>query len=254
MIKSFLVLCLLLYSSLIDTLHILSKNNSIDSHDRLFMEFDPCEEAKAGIDAANALSKTIKFDSALHSIQKAFSADEKEHVVAFGRDNDNNIITSPLKEGKQNTGIVPKVPNAFADLHNHPGNHPPDAGDLYGLLDINKKQSNYDMRFIITQNKTLYALVVTNPAAADSFNVKFPRDLTGCENCSPKFPESIVDEFREMKYGYGCTDEMALAFILEKYNAGISLLKRDSHGNFNKLRTSVTGSETNLIFVPSNCP
>jgi hypothetical protein len=99
----------------------------------------------------------------------------------------------------------------------------------------------------------MYALVITNPAAADSFNVKYPRDLSGCLDCSPKFPEAIVDEFREMKYGHGCTDEMALAFILERYNAGISLLKQDSNGSFYKLRTSVSKSGSLLFFTPNNC-
>ena len=215
---------------------------------------DPCEEAKAGAEAATILSKTSIYDSAVKEIQTAFAQDRKEHVVAFGRDNHNNIIKSPLNKGGQANGIVPRISNAFADLHNHPGNHPPDAGDLYGLIDNSQKQKGYNTRFVITFNKTMYALVVTNPEAAAIFNLKYPRDLSGCLGCSPKFPEAIVDEFREMKYGYGCTDEMALAFILEKYNAGVSLLKQLSNGFFIKMRTSVSCQGSSLSFTSNNCP
>jgi hypothetical protein len=254
MIKCLPIHCLLLFSSCFHILYITQSNTPSNNYDHLSPGPDPCEEANASTEAATALSKTTKFNSALKEIQKSFSIDGKEHVVAFGKDDYRNIIISSVNMGQRTNGTVPKIPDAFADLHNHPDNHPPDAGDLYGLIDINNKKNNYDTRFVITQNKTIYALVVTDPAAAAIFNVKYPRDLTGCSGCSPKFPEAIVDEFREMKYGYGCTDEMALAFILEKYNAGMSLLKQDSIGRFNKLRTSVSKTGDNLVFTANNCP
>lgn len=215
---------------------------------------DTCEEAKAGAEAVTALSRTGIYDSALKDIQTAFAQDRKEHAVAFGKDSNHNIIRSLVKTGRQSNSTVPRILNAFADLHNHPGNHPPDAGDLYGLIDMNQKQKDYNTRLVITLNKTVYALIVTNPEVATIFNIKYPRDLSGCASCSPKFPEAIVDEFREMKYGHGCTDEMALAFILEKYNAGISLLKQQSNGTFTKLRTTVSRHGNFLSFTPNNCP
>lgn len=237
MVKFYLILGLLLFSS----------NNDQPKH------LDPCEEARASAEAATVLSKTNAFGAALTEIQTAFLNVRKEHAVAFGKDSGNNVIISNVNAGGQNNGKVPRISNAFADLHNHPGNHPPDAGDLYGLIDICRKQNDYNTRFIVTQNKVIYALVVINTAAADSFNVKYPRDLSGCSGCSPKFPEAIVDEFREMKYAHGCTDEMALAFILEKYHTGVSLLKLNSNGIFNKLRTSLSRNGTNLYFTPNNC-
>ena len=70
----------------------------------------------------------------------------------------------------------------------------------------------------------------------------------------PGFPVAIVDEFREIKYQFNGTDEMAMAFILEKYHAGISLLKQDSNGVFKILRTVVSGENGHLIFTADNCP
>ena len=103
---------------------------------------NPCEEAKAGAEAAAVLSRTNVYDSALKEIQAAFVEDGKEHAVAFGKDSNNSIIRSLVNTGKQTNSTIPYISNAFADLHNHPGYHPPDAGDLYGLIDISQKQNN----------------------------------------------------------------------------------------------------------------
>ena len=63
-----------------------------------------------------------------------------------------------------------------------------------------------------------------------------------------------MDEAREMKYQDHCTDEMVMAFILEKYNAGVSLLKQDSNGNFNKIITIVSKDGSRLVFSAGSCP
>ncbi|MCU7550939.1 hypothetical protein OCK74_17595 [Chitinophagaceae bacterium LB-8] len=231
-----------------------TSNSTLTSDSGLAISrLDPCIEAKAALETVTAFSKTDQYVTALNQIQTAFLNKGKEHVIAFGKDDKNNILTSFLNSGAQSNSTVPNMANAFADLHNHPGNHPPDAGDLYGLIDINQKQKDYNARFVVTQNNTVYALVITNASAANSFNVKYPRDLSGCFGCSPKFPEALVDEFREMKYGHGCTDEMALAFLLEKYNTGISLLKQHANGAFYILRTAISRNGNNFSFTTINC-
>jgi hypothetical protein len=64
----------------------------------------------------------------------------------------------------------------------------------------------------------------------------------------------LVDEFREMKYQYNCTDEMAMAFLLENYHTGVALLKENRMGIFKKIVTNVTGEGKNLIFIVNECP
>lgn len=52
----------------------------------------------------------------------------------------------------------------------------------------------------------------------------------------------------------GATPEIALAYILSKYNSGIALLKQDSLGNFKRLNTKeTTGKDGSITYQPNNC-
>lgn len=215
---------------------------------------DPCEEAKAGAAAATLFAKDSLYNVALANIKNAFTLDMNEHCISFGKDAANNIISSPVSNGGATGGKVPAITNAFADLHNHPNNMPPDAGDLYGLTDINKNNHDYKTRFVVTPDGTVYALLVTDTATALAFTVKYPRQPPAFAGGPPGFPVAIVDEAREMKYQYHCTDEMVVAFILEKYNAGVSLLKQHSNGTFSKIITIVSKNGGRLIFSAGSCP
>ena len=179
--------------------------------------------------------------------------DSKEHAIAFGRDLNSKVICSGITNGNVISGNIPAITRAFADIHNHPNDTPPDAGDFYGLIDINRNNSEYDTRFVITKSHTVYALLVTDHLAAEAFNINYQRQMPAFAGGPPGFPINMVDEFREIKYNHNCTDEMAMAFILEKYDAGVSLLKQDGEGVFRKLVTSVSGAGSQLIFTVSYC-
>ena len=215
---------------------------------------DPCEEAKAGAAAATLFAKDSLYNVALANIKNAFTLDMKEHCISFGKDAANNIISSSISNGGATGGKVPTITNAFADLHNHPNNMPPDAGDFYGLIDINKNNHDYKTRLVVTPDGTVYALLVTDTAAALAFTVKYLRQPPAFAGGPPGFPVAIVDESREMKYQYHCTDEMVMALILEKYNTGVSLLKQYSNGTFNKIITVVSKDGNRLVFSAGSCP
>jgi len=214
---------------------------------------DPCEAAKAGAARATLFAKDTLFTIALTGITKAFITDQKEHCIAFGRNDSGVVILSSISNGDATSGKIPAIENAFADLHNHPGNTAPDAGDLYGLIDINKINRNYNTRFVITAVGTVYALLIIDPSAAAAFDNKHLRQHAAFSGAQPAFPAAIVDEFREIKYGYHCTDEMALAFILEKYHAGVILLKKNSAGIFKPIVTKVVSEGDYMIFINVDC-
>ncbi len=94
---------------------------------------DPCEEAKEGAAAATLFARDSLFKAALADIKTAFVSDQYEHCISFGKDVAGNIISSPVSGGGAISGKVPTITNAFADLHNHPNNIPPDAGDFQHL-------------------------------------------------------------------------------------------------------------------------
>jgi len=215
---------------------------------------DPCEEAKAGAAAATLFTKDSLYHTALANINNGFALDMNEHCISFGKDAANNIIASLTSTGGATSGKVPAITNAFADLHNHPNNLPPDAGDFYGLINIHKNNPAYKTRFVVTLNGTVYALLVTDILTALAFIEKNPPQPPAFAGGPPGFPVAITDEMREMKYQYHCTDEMVLAFILEKYHTGVSLLKQDSNGTFNKLITTVLKNSSGLVFSVGSCP
>ena len=213
-----------------------------------------CEDVKDGAAAATLFTKSSVYNFALSGIKNAFVIDKYEHCISFGKDAANNIIASPILNGAATSGKVPAIANAFADLHNHPDNTPPDAGDFYGLININKNNPTYKTRFVVTLDGTLYALLVTDTAAINVFSVKYPRQPPAFAGGPPGFAVSITDEAREMKYKYHCTDEMVVAFILEKYNTGVSLLKQHSNGTFKKIITVVSKNRKGLVFSAGSCP
>ena len=215
---------------------------------------DPCEEAKGGASSATLLAKDSLFLLSVANIKKAYALDNQEHCISFGKDAAGKIISSSILKGGATSGKVPTITNAFADLHNHPGNLPPDAGDFYGLLNLNKNNPAYKLRFVITPTGIVYALLVSDMATALTFTVKHPPQPPAFMGGPPGFPVAITDEAREMKFRYNCTDEMVLAFILQKYNTGFALLKQNSNGGFNKVITTVSKDGNRLIFKAGTCP
>lgn len=227
---------------------------SLHSNAPVSQKPDPCEEAKPGTAAATLFAKDSVFILSLTNIKNAFATNRNEHCVSFGKDASGNIIASPVSGGGATSGKVPAITNAFADLHNHPNNLPPDAGDFYGLTNIHKNNPDYKTRFVVTVNGTVYALLVTELANTLAFIQKHPPQPPAFAGGPPGFPVAITDEARELKYKYNCTDEMVLAFILEKYNTGVSLLKQNSNGAFNKLITTVAKNRKGLVYSVGNCP
>ncbi len=212
---------------------------------------DRCENIKHAAAAVTLFTKDSLYKLALSEINKV-SFDKNEHCISFGKDTAGNMISSAMLGGGATSGKVPAIANAFADLHNHPNNLPPDAGDLYGLINMNKKNPGYKTRFVVTVNGTMYALLVTDTAAAFAFTRKYPPQPPA--GGQPAFPVELVDESREMKYKYDCTDEMVLAFILEKYDTGLSLLKQVSNGIFSKIFTTVSNENGRIVYKAGACP
>ena len=213
---------------------------------------DPCAEAQPGADKAKALSQNSNYTSGKTAVQTAASSDGNEHAISFGKDANGNIITSSISTGNDHTGTVGSVTNQFADLHNHQGVLPPSSGDLYGFIDLASGSNLYETRYIVTANGAVYALIVTDLEAAKKFNTDHPR--VPSPGYEPDFPDSLVNEFDRMKGWGGATDEMALAFILEKYHAGVALLKQDSNGNFKRLNTKETSdANENKTYTATNC-
>jgi hypothetical protein len=148
-------------------------------------------------------------------------------------------------------------PGAFADLHNHPNDLPPSPGDMYNLIGVNNNHSGYNTRMVVTPDGSVFALVVLDLAAANTFKTNYPPVNIGY---GPDFPTEIFDKFQEVKdvfmmQGFSnlISEERAMSYVLDKYNTGIALLKQDSNGNFKRLKTNESSSNGNTTYTANNC-
>ncbi|MCF3111881.1 hypothetical protein LL912_24040 [Niabella sp. CC-SYL272] len=200
-----------------------------------------CADAKTAAEKATLFSKQQPYRNALAAVIRA-ATDQKEHAVSFGCISTDSILYSAVSNGAVNTAIVPAIINRFADLHNHPENRPPSSGDLYQFIDQAIASNGEYQKFVVLPNGTQYALVLVNIEAAKAFNTRFPRvrgirDNLAQMQYQPTFPKSLVDEVNQLKGWNGATEEAAMTYLLQKYDAGVALLKKTTDGNFRKVYT-----------------
>jgi|GEM_PF-1235517 len=219
---------------------------------------DPCTDAQPAANATTSLSQNSSYTGAKSNIQGANQT--VEHSITFGTDANGNTTASSMTSCTSSTNCTVNTswPGAFADLHNHPTDQPPSPGDLYGLVTINQNQSNYNTRMVITPDGSVYALVVIDINLVNTFVSTYPKEQIG--NYPPDFPDPIFTDFDNAKIqlqmqGFSnlVAEQMAMAFVLDKYNSGIALLKQDGNGNFKRLRTQENTANGNTTYSSNNC-
>jgi hypothetical protein len=234
------------------TVTIILACNHADSAHKDSKSQDPCTEAQEAVNNATGFSQSNIYSTAKANIQVAFSKDSLEHAISFGKDANGNNIISPISTGSGHSSELGTVTNMFADIHNHPKGTPPSSGDLYGFISKAAENTLYETRYIVTTSGSVYALVIIDLKIARDFVTKYPK--VSNPGYQPAFPDSLVDEFNKLKAFHAATDEMAMAFILEKYNAGVALLKQDEKGNFMRINTKEATDPNGLkIYVAENC-
>ncbi|MCG2613052.1 hypothetical protein LZZ85_02135 [Terrimonas sp. NA20] len=219
--------------------------------DSLFSVVNLCNRVQDVTVWLNVFSNDPAFANAKNAIEKA-AIDKNEHGVMFGRDASGKMIHSGIVSEKTRNASSVNInfPGAFADMHNHPGNTAPSAGDIYNLIKVNRHHSAFDTRCAMLANGTIYAIVITDRQKADSFISKYPPEQTA--GYSPRFPEKLFSEFAEIKsYLINIqemdrmkADEIATAFILDKYNCGVDLFLYDGSKRFSRVvvREMISGN------------
>jgi hypothetical protein len=206
-------------------------------------KIDPCTTG----DIVTSLSQSAGYLSALNNVKAANST--IEHSITLGRDANGNITQAPINDGGSvNVKVNTSWAGAFGAIHNHPNNTPISGGDIYAAVTLNSGNSDFTTTFVYT-NGEMYAAVVTDLAAAQAFVAAYPADQLPGYN--PEFPDFIYNQLQDLVTYMGSTIEgktEAIAFVLNKLNAGISILKQDSSGKFNPIQiketTNTNGSKT----------
>jgi hypothetical protein len=202
-----------------------------------------------------SISTDTEFTAAVSSIKTA-STDTFEHSITLGTDSNGKITQAPMNNGTSQYKVKVNTtwPRAFAAIHNHPNGTPMSAGDIYAAVQLNTKLPDFTTTFLVLPDGSMYALVVTDLVAAIAFVKTYPADIIG--NNSPQFPDSIFNEILYLRGLIGESIESrttAIAFILDKYNAGMKLLKQDANGDFNPIQTEETIQGGTKIYTPKPC-
>lgn len=224
------------------------------------LDDDPCSEVASVANSAKNFTVSDEFLSAKSQIVNASVNSNKEHAISFGIDANGDTTTSIMNNGSMHNAQVPNSNNQFADLHNHPNPYAPSPGDMYSLITyLNTNKVGY-LRYVITPNGSIYLMTIVDLAKANSFNLNYPKNQIA--GFPPNFPDDIADEYNDIKSYLKniknveelIADEMAMAFILEKYNTGVALLKQDSGGDFKRIITKEEPDPTGgVTYISNNC-
>jgi hypothetical protein len=216
-----------------------------------YKDLDPCAHAAE----MSTVGQNATFISAKNKI---LNADPNiEHSISLINTASGNIYETGMINGtRYNVEAYTKTQGAFAVMHNHPDNTPPSAGDVYAILQMYNNNNLIRTAYIFTGGET-YAIVLVNPKQAKAFVTNYPADVA--PGYSPEFPEPLFDLIDLAKIrGLGSSNEgrsTAINHILEKYNAGIALMK-EKNGKLTPLKaTEYIGDEGKTFYnnAPSPC-
>ncbi|MBD0726725.1 hypothetical protein B6A10_16275, partial [Flavobacterium sp. L1I52] len=191
------------------------------------------------------------------TLKEATNIDGVEHGITFGRDENGQITQAPMRDGGvYNVPVTQNWPGAFASVHNHVANTPLSTGDIYSAIKLISNNPNFTTSYINLPDGSSYSIVVTDLALAQNFIDKYPADQI--PGYSPEFPDAIHNELQDLKdyFGFDLSGRTnALAYILQKYDAGLQILKEDDMGNYDaitvRIKENLDGSKT-YEFI--NCP
>lgn len=221
---------------------------------------DPCKKAKASVTAATAVLKNPEVQTKMDAVLRGKVTATKEFAMKIGDNGNSNYTFSNLVEGAVSKvdlddAILPSGVY-IADGHSHAGGFgDPSGGDLYGFLENILANPGLKYRYVYGNNfgvTEIYALVLNDKTLISDFLAQFPRS----ENYDPviqtiKKDSPLGKEFyRAQQHSSAGRNEnntgeqyqpeaVAMAYILEKYNVGLSIAKANANGDLKKINASV---------------
>ncbi len=225
---------------------------------------DPCSKIITENNKAKEFYDKTKFQGRLTEVKTNIATNPQEKSFSLGTKNGGEEVTSVITgTSGESVGIIVQSSdpdfNIQGGVHTHtPGTEnevsPPSFADVYAFLTANGSNSNFKYYYTITHNGNEYVFTITNPTTFASFLNNYPpdeymdnethgwneekdigRDANNVKRYFEKKQNKTIDE----------SYEMALAYILTKYNSGIGFSKKDSNGNFNPIFVKELPDSTN---------
>lgn len=218
---------------------------------------NPCEKSKPAVTAANKVLKNSKVQQNMDAVLKGKTQASNEWVVAIGQNTNGTYEVTPAQEAGTSQGSVPNSQLSstyIGDGHSHAGGYgTPSAGDFYGMLKMMLTNTNLKYRFVYGDyfgTPETYVLIVSDRNLGADFLANYP-ESQNYDSTSHSFLEGSpvgvgFFDIKEM-YGQGTYTSSigdingstaGLAYILEKFNTGISLGKVDDSGEIKKVNVT----------------
>jgi hypothetical protein len=217
---------------------------------------DPCVIAKNNAKKMDTLYNNIKADSMLATIPNLATEPFEKGYAGFRKftinpQNPLDTTFTSYKVSQMFNGTVnglsldyaiPNFHEVVAEAHTHPANvyAAQSAKDIYQLITSTQQNPYVQGNFAFASNGDKYAISITNPAQAAAFLATKSQFLNGndftenstigiaLENAKKYFEKIYKGNANKINLAY----EMALSAVLNQFNSGITLSKKDSTGHF----------------------
>lgn len=221
---------------------------------------DPCKKAESSMTSANTILKNSEVQQKMDVALKEKVQASNEWSVAIGQKPNGQYEVTPPVEQSASNGTIPTsqlTSPYIGDGHSHAGSRGnPSGGDLYHMITSLADNPALKYRFVYGNSDEgtaeTYALVINNASLAQQFLSQYPKDENyNSQDHSIKKISALGIEFykADMYYLSGASDNssgenydsraVAMAYILDKFNAGISVAKADTNGNLKKINADV---------------
>ncbi len=222
---------------------------------------NPCKEAESSMSDANTILKNGEVQQKMDLALKGKIQASNEWTVAIGEKPNGDFEVTEAVEQSADKGTIPssQLKNTYiGDGHSHSGSRGnPSGGDLYSMITSLNDSPNLKYRFVYGNSDEgtaeVYALVISDASLAKEFLKQFSKDQNyDTQNRSFKDETTLGVAFNKANDYYlaGTSDNssgenydsraVAMAYILDKFHAGISVAKADANGNLKKINTEIS--------------
>lgn len=213
---------------------------------------DPCIVAKE----LTTLAASPVFKKAVQDIRNKPDFYYLEYGISLGKNSGGQIYASTMNSGDEiEVPVNHTMEGFFINLHNHPNGSTHSGRDLSNATLFNKFYRNYMGSFVLPHTEQVYVAVITDLAAAQAFAAKYLTDPKTNEPAHyPYFMRKQIASVYEKMNSHGIeSDYRAHAFVVNKYNAGITFFQQNNKGSFYPLLIKETEQNGAKIYSLLPC-
>lgn len=212
---------------------------------------DPCIVAKE----LTTLRGGPVFKKALQDIRNKPDFYYREYSISLGKNSGGQIYANTMNSGDEiNVPVTHNIEGFFVDLHNHPNGSSHSGLDLFNATFFTKFYP-YMGSFVLPHTEQIYVAVITDLAAAQAFAAKYLTDPKTNEPVHyPQFMRKEMGIVRLDMHSYSIeSNYRADAFVINKYNAGITFFQQNNKGSFYPLLIKETEQNGSKIYSVIPC-